>query len=145
MRTPRFHPLSDMPLVETLRDLRGHPFYPSDDVLKALAPRGQRLRPEEAPCVVYHSPWGHFVVTEIDQKTLNGYGWACLASFPDGAEWGDLGYLGAVEKHRRMPWEYWERDLYSNDRTAAEAVARILQRYDLPAQHSAEEDGQSPQ
>lgn len=84
--TPRFHPLSDMPLFETQRALRGDSFYPSARVLRSLAPRTPRREPEASPCIVYHSPWGHLVVTEIDPENLNGYGWTCLSSFPDGAD-----------------------------------------------------------
>ncbi|MFG2785732.1 hypothetical protein ACGFY7_48935 [Streptomyces prunicolor] len=142
VRIPRFHPLSDMPLFESQRTLRGHAFYPSAGVLRSLVPRVPRRLPEEAQCVVYHSPWGHLVVTEIDPKSLNGYGWTCLSRFPDGAEWGDLGYMGAFEKKRGTAWEYWERDLYSEDRTAAIAIARILRRFDPPARRDVHEEEQ---
>ncbi|WP_405542734.1 hypothetical protein OG478_13640 [Streptomyces phaeochromogenes] len=139
---PRFHPLSDMPLLESQRTLRGHPFYPNAGLLRALAPREPRRTPEEAPCVVYHSPWGHIVVTEIDPENLNGYGWTCRSSFPDGAEWGDLGYMGDFEKRRGRPWEFWERDLFSEDANAAAAVTRILQRYAPPTKTAL--DGSAP-
>ncbi|MYX26825.1 hypothetical protein GTY75_09110 [Streptomyces sp. SID8381] len=133
MRLPKFHPLSDMPLFETQRRLRGHDFYPGARTLRALAPRDPRPAPEHARCVVYHSPWGHVVVTEIDPETLNGYGWTCPSDFPAGAAWKDLGYLGEYEKRRGRPWEFWERDLHADDRNAAAAIARILQRYAPPA------------
>ncbi len=132
LRIPKFHPLSDMPLFESQRTLRGHAFYPGASVLRSLAPREPRLPAEQAPCVVYHSPWGHLVVTEIDPENLNGYGWTCLSNYPQGAEWGDLGYMGEVERRRGMPYEFWERDLHSKDRNAAAAIARILKRYDDP-------------
>jgi len=125
----RFHPDSDMPLFETQRALRGHDFYPADRVLRALAPQTPRQPPQTAPCVVYHSPWGHLVVTEIDPATLDGYGWTCVSNTPDGAEWGDLGYMGEFARRRGLPFEFWDRDLYSNDPTAAAAIARILRRY----------------
>ncbi|MFF3313356.1 hypothetical protein [Streptomyces sp. NPDC002952] len=117
-----------MPLFETHRELRGHDFYPSDRVLRALTPRTPHLPAETAPCVVYHSPWGHLVVTEIDPESLDGYGWTCLGTDREGAEWGDLGYLGNFVRRRGAPWEFWERDLYSGDPTAAAAIARILTR-----------------
>ncbi|MFE9882583.1 hypothetical protein [Streptomyces sp. NPDC005784] len=142
LRIPRFHPLSDMPLFETQRALRGHSFYPGARVLRSLAPCDPRRKPEASPCVVYHSPWGHIVVTEIDPKTLNGYGWTCLRSFPDGAEWGDLGYMGDFEKKRGTPWEFWERDLHSQDRTAAAAIARILRRFDPPVHRDSRQEEQ---
>lgn len=138
LRIPRFHPLSDMPLFESQRTLRGHAFYPGDAVLRSLAPRTPRRAPEKAPCVAYHSPWGNVVVTEIDPKTLEGYGWTCLPGYPDGAEWGDLGYLGEFEKRRGLPFEFWERDLHSKDRNAAAAIARILKRYDPPVRRAPE-------
>jgi hypothetical protein len=142
LRIPRFHPLSDMPLFETQRTLRGHSFYPGARVLRSLTPCHPRRTPEASPCIVYHSPWGHLVVTEIDPKTLNGYGWTCLSGFPDGAEWGDLGYMGDFEKKRGTPWEFWERDLHSEDRTAAAAIARILRRFDPPVDRDAQEEEQ---
>ncbi|MFJ5142971.1 hypothetical protein [Streptomyces sp. NPDC088707] len=126
---PRFHPLSDMPLFENQRKLRGHAFYPTDAVLRRLKPSTPRPRPEDAPCVVYHSPWGHLVVTEIDPETLDGYGWTCLPGYPNGAEWGDLGYLGEYQKRRDLPFEFWERDTHSKDANAAAAITRILRRY----------------
>ncbi|MEV0778899.1 hypothetical protein [Streptomyces sp. NPDC050428] len=132
MRIPRFHPSSDMPLFEKQRRLRGHNFYPGVRVLRALEPRTPRPSPEKAPCIVYHSPWGHIVVTEIDPETLTGYGWTCLSSFPLGAEWGDLEYLGEYERKRGLPFEYWERDLFSKDANAAAAIARIRARYAPP-------------
>ncbi|MCA1217388.1 hypothetical protein [Streptomyces sp. 8L] len=131
-RIPKFHPLSDMPLFESQRTLRGHAFYPAASVLRSLTPRETRLPAEQAPCVVYHSPWGHLVVTEICPENLNGYGWTCLSNSPDGAEWGDLGYMGEFERRRGMPYEFWERDLHSKDRNASAAIARILTRYDDP-------------
>lgn len=140
MRIPRFHPLSDMPLFESQRKLRGHAFYPGASVLKALAPRTPRRVPDKAPCIVFHSPWGHVVVTEIDPETLNGYGWTCLSSFVLGAEWGDLGYLGEIEKRRGLPFEYWERDLFSKDANAAAAIARILTRYAPPVRPDVQEE-----
>ncbi|MEU5476843.1 hypothetical protein [Streptomyces mirabilis] len=129
MRRLRFHPLSDIPLFESQRLLRGHAFYPGASVLRSLAPRTPRLPAGEASCVVYHSAWGHLVVTEIDPETLNGYGWTCLSNFPLGAEWGDLGDMREIEQRRGHPWEYWERDLHSDDPTAADAIDRILRRY----------------
>ncbi|MEU5181203.1 hypothetical protein AB0G49_14235 [Streptomyces longwoodensis] len=129
----RFHPASDMPIFETQRRLRGHAFYPGNAVLRRLLPREDRPAPEEAPCVVYFSPWGHLVVTEIDAE-LNAYGWVCWSHDPDSAEWGDIGFLGEYEK-RRAPLPsvgWWERDLRSGDPNAAAAVARILTRYDRP-------------
>ncbi|MFC8670798.1 hypothetical protein [Streptomyces sp. NPDC057199] len=132
LRIPRFHPLSDMPLFETQRTLRGHNFHPNASVLRTLAPHTPRPTSEEARCLVYHSPWGHLVVTEIDPENLNGYGWTCLSNNPHGAEWGDLGYMGEYERRRDKPWEFWERDLFSQDANAAAAVARILQRYAPP-------------
>ncbi|MGW7090011.1 hypothetical protein ACWGH2_41880 [Streptomyces sp. NPDC054871] len=122
-----------MPMFESQRTLRGHAFYPGVRVLKALVPRTPRREPDQSPCIVFHSPWGHIVVTEIDPQTLNGYGWTCLSGFPLGAEWGDLGYLGEIEKRRGLPFEYWERDLHSRDANAAAAIARILTRYAPPA------------
>ncbi|MEU6357584.1 hypothetical protein ABZ896_51205 [Streptomyces sp. NPDC047072] len=142
LRTLRFHPLSDMPLFETQHAMRGDRFYPSARVLRSLAPRTPRRAPEASPCIVYHSPWGHLVVTEIDPENLHGYGWTCLSSFPGGAEWGDLGYMGDIETKRGTPWEYWERDLYSDDRTAAAAIARILRRFDPPVARNAQEEEQ---
>ncbi|MFG3132930.1 hypothetical protein ACGFZU_35180 [Streptomyces tendae] len=144
MRLPKFHPLSDMPLFETQRRLRGHNFYPGARMLRTLAPRTPRPAPEQAPCVAYFSPWGNIVVTEIDPETLNGYGWTCLSSFPLGAEWGDLGYLGEYEKRRGLPFEYWERDLHSDDATAADAIARILTRYAPPVLPDAREEPAAP-
>ncbi|MDQ1019961.1 hypothetical protein [Streptomyces afghaniensis] len=133
LRMPRFHPLSDnTPLFETQRALRGHNFYPGARVLRSLAPRDPRRKPEASPCIVYHSPWGHLVVTEINPENLNGYGWTCRSSDPGGAEWGDLGYMGEFERRCGRPWEFWERDLFSDDANAAAAVARILQRYTQP-------------
>lgn len=140
MRIPRFHPLSNMPLFESQRRLRGHNFYPGARMLRTLMPRTPRPAPENAPCVVFHSPWGHIVVTEIDPETLNGYGWTCLSSFPLGAEWGDIGYLGEYEKRRGLPFEYWERDLYSEDANAATAISRILIRYAPPVLPDAQEE-----
>ncbi|MDQ0765638.1 hypothetical protein [Streptomyces canus] len=140
LRIPRFHPLSDLPLFETQRALRGHNFYPGARVLRSLAPRDPRRKPEASPYIVYHSPWGHLVVTEINPENLNGYGWTCRSSYPDGAEWGDLGYLGEFERRRGRPWEFWERDLFSDDANAAAAVARILQRYDPPVRRDAQEE-----
>jgi hypothetical protein len=146
LRIPKFHPLSDMPLFESQRTLRGHAFYPGASVLRSLAPRGPRLPAEQAPCVVYHSPWGHLVVTEIDPENLNGYGWTCLSNSPDGAEWGDLGYMGEFERRRGTPYEFWERDLHSKDCNAAAAIARILTRYDAPPvrRSALEEPEQAP-
>ncbi|MFF0133304.1 hypothetical protein ACFYTG_47850 [Streptomyces mirabilis] len=141
LHIPKFHPLSDMPLFDSQRTLRGHAFYPGARVLRSLAPREPRLPAEQAPCVVYHSPWGHLVVTEIHPENLNGYGWTCLSNYPDGAEWGDLGYMGEFERRRGTPYEFWERDLHSKDRNAAAAIARILKRYDAPpVQRSAQEE-----
>jgi hypothetical protein len=135
----RFHPDGDMPLFETQRRLRGHAFYPGNAVLRRLLPREERPEPEAAPCVVFFSPWGHLVVTEID-KELNAYGWVCWSHDPMGAEWGDLGFLGEYEKRRSTTeFAWWERDLHSKDRTAAAAVARILTRYEpAPAPAAAE-------
>jgi hypothetical protein len=144
MRLPKFHPLSDMPLFESQRTLRGHAFYPPARVLRALAPRTPRPPAEEAPCVVYHSPWGHLVVTEIIPADLTGYGWTCLSHYPQGAEWGDLGYLGEYQKRRGLPFEYWERDLQSGDANAAAAVSRILTRYDPPVRPDAPEEEPPP-
>ncbi|MFD4933478.1 hypothetical protein [Streptomyces virginiae] len=132
MRIPRFHPLSDMPMFEGQRKLRGHAFYPSDTVLRTLAPRTPRRPAEEAPCIVYHSPMGHMVITEIDPKDLSGYGWTCLSAYPDGAEWGDVGYMGHLEKFRGSIAQVWERDLHSADAHAAAAISRILTRYAPP-------------
>lgn len=126
MRSLKFHPLSHMPLFETQRKLRGHTFYPPAQVLRSLKPCTPRRPPEKSPCVVYHSPWGHLVVTEINPADLSAYGWTCLSNRPDGAEWGDLGYLGEYEKKRGLPFEFWERDLFSGDTNAAAALARIL-------------------
>ncbi|WP_433860230.1 hypothetical protein [Streptomyces kronopolitis] len=140
MRIPRFHPLSDMPMFEAQRKLRGHAFYPGARVLRALEPRTPRPAPDKSPCIVFHSPWGHIVVTEIDPETLNGYGWTCLSAFPLGAEWGDLGYLGEIEKRRGLPFEYWERDLFSDDANAAAAIGRILTRYAPPVLPEAQEE-----
>lgn len=129
----RFHPESDMPIFETQRRLRGHAFYPGSAVLRKLMPQQDRPAPEKAPCIVFHSPWGHLVVTEIDAE-LNAYGWVCWSHDPDGAEWGDLGFLGEYEK-RRAPFPtlaWWERDLHSRDKNAAAAIARILTRYEPP-------------
>jgi hypothetical protein len=137
MRPPKFHPLSDMPLFEGRRKLRGHDFYPGARVLRALTPRTPRPPATDVPCIVYHSPWGHIVVTEIDPETLNGYGWTCLSGFPLGAEWGDLGYMGEYERRRGAPWEWWERDLFSDDANAAAAVVRILARYAPPVEPDA--------
>ncbi|MER5482587.1 hypothetical protein ABT024_05135 [Streptomyces sp. NPDC002812] len=132
MRIPRFHPLSDMPMFEGQRKLRGHAFYPTDRVLRTLAPRTPRLPADEAPCIVFVSTIGHMVLTEIDPKDLSGYGWTCLSAFPDGAEWGDVGYMGDIEKHRGSLASIWERDLHSNDANAAAAIKRILARYAPP-------------
>ncbi|WP_330335657.1 hypothetical protein OHS33_39150 (plasmid) [Streptomyces sp. NBC_00536] len=140
MRIPRFHPLSDMPLFESQRKLRGHAFYPGAAVLRRLVPRTPRLPAAKAPCVVYHSPWGHVVVTEIAPETLSGYGWTCLSGYPDGAEWGDVGYLGEFEKKRGAPWEYWERDTHSADANAAAALMRIRARYAPPVLPDAREE-----
>ena len=135
MRLPKFHPLSDMPLFESQRTLRGHAFYPPAQTLRTLA-RTPALPSESAPCVVYHSPWGHLVVTGISPADLTGYGWVRWSSDPDGAEWGDLGYLGEYEKRRGQPYEYWERDLHSRDANAAAALSRILTRCSPPARHT---------
>lgn len=125
----RFHPESSWPMFETQRRLRGHAFFPGSAVLRKLMPKEERPAPEKAPCVVYFSPWGHLVVTELDAE-LNAYGWVCWTHDPGGAEWGDLGYLGEYEKRRGMPLPaWWERDLHSKDRTAAAAIERILSRY----------------
>ncbi|MER7761551.1 hypothetical protein [Streptomyces sp. NPDC097619] len=140
MRIPRFHPLSDMPLFESQRTLRGHAFYPGAEVLRSLVPRTPRRSAEEAPCIVFHSPWGHIVVTEIDPGTLSGYGWTCLSGDPGGAEWGDLGFLGEFERKRGKPWEWWERDLHSGDANAAAAIRRILARYAPPVLPDAQEE-----
>ncbi|MFB8025931.1 MULTISPECIES: hypothetical protein [unclassified Streptomyces] len=129
MRIPKFHPLSDMPLFESQRTLRGHAFYPGAKVLRALAPRAAELPVDDRPCVVYHSPVGHMVITQIDPATLDAYGWTCLSAYPDGAEWGDLGYMGYLEKYRGRMAAIWERDLFSDDASAAAAMLRILARY----------------
>ncbi|MBV1940817.1 hypothetical protein KUF83_30240 [Streptomyces sp. BV286] len=144
MRIPRFHPLSDTPLFESLRTLRGHAFYPGASVLRTLVPCTPRPPATEAPCVVYHSPWGHLVVSEIDPETLNGYGWTCLSGNPFGAEWGDLGYMGNYQQRRGAPWELWERDLHSSDANAAAAVTRILLRYAPPADPAARDTPDEP-
>jgi hypothetical protein len=130
---PRFHPDSSALIWETQRRLRGHAFYPGNAVLRRLAPREERPAPEQAPCVVFFSPWGHLVVTEIDGE-LNAYGWVCWSHDPGGAEWGDMGFLGEYEKRRAafpsIGW--WERDLHAKDRNAAAAIARIRARYETP-------------
>ncbi|MGW4490480.1 hypothetical protein [Streptomyces sp. NPDC004376] len=140
LHLPKFHPLSDMPLFESQRTLRGHAFYPGASVLRSLAPRKTRLPAEQAPYVAYHSPWGHLVVTEIHPENLDGYGWMCLSSHPASAKWGDLGYMGEFERRRGMPYEFWERDLHPQDHTAAAAVARILTSCaGLPVRRSAQQ------
>lgn len=142
LRVPRVHPLSDMPLFESQRTLRGHNFYPGARVLRSLTPRDPRREPEASPCIVYHSPWGHLVVTEINPENLNGYGWTCQSNYPDGAQWTDLGYMGEFEQRRGAPWEFWERDLFSQDANAAAAVTRILQPYVPPVLRDEQEKPQ---
>jgi hypothetical protein len=127
----RFHPLSHTPLIESQRRMRGHNFYPPAAVLRRLGKPGARgLDPAKAPCVVYFGRPGRIVVTAIDPETLNAYGWTCLDSQPDGAEWGDVGSLLELEAHRApFPGWLWERDLFSDDANAAAAVARIRELY----------------
>ncbi|WP_416969411.1 hypothetical protein [Streptomyces sp. 4F14] len=137
MRLPRFHPLSAVPLFESQRQLRGHDFYPPANLLRALAPHDPRPAPgEAAEYVIYHSPWGHLVVTEIDPADLNGYGWMCQRNAPQSSGWGNLGYLGAFERQHGKPWEFWERDLYADDANAAAAASRILPHYITPVRHA---------
>jgi len=102
---------------ETQRKRRGHAFLPPKAVLdKIPALYGTDSVPAEDKIVWLHyfSAASDHYITELDPETGEAFGYAKLASFPEGAEWGYV-YLPELEQvnvshglvivERDMHWE----------------------------------------
>jgi len=101
--------------TETQRRRRGHQFMPTKAVLaKIPALYGTEGTATEDKIVWAHyfSAAGDWWITEYDPAENEAYGYARLAQFPEGAEWGyvDLAELERVNAHHGLV--IVERDMH---------------------------------
>jgi hypothetical protein len=99
--------------TETQRKRRGHAFLPPENIL-AKIPRLYGAEKDDDPVVWLHyfCASGDWWVTEVDQRNWEAFGYAKLAAFPGGAEWGyiDLEELEELNVHHGLV--IVERDCY---------------------------------
>lgn len=112
-------------MSETQRARRGHDFMPPAD-LEVPALYATDGTPAEAKLILLHyfSAAGDWWIAELDQETGLAFGYARLAAFPEGAEWGyvSLPELEAVNAHHGLV--IVERDLDWTPRKFGEIEGR---------------------
>lgn len=87
-------------MEETLRRRRGHAFLPPKDILRKIpklyATDGVPFE-DKIVYIHYFCATADWWITELDQESLEGFGYAKLAVNPEGAEWGYI-YLPELEE-----------------------------------------------
>ncbi|MFF4403790.1 DUF2958 domain-containing protein [Streptomyces sp. NPDC001404] len=104
--------VSDMP--ELHHQLRGHRFYPTAAELRGIPALYAQDGKGEAAIIHAHyfSGWGDWYMTELDHRTGEAFGWACLGGDLLNAEWGYFDIV-ALESHvPTKPGTLVERDLH---------------------------------
>ena len=115
-----------MEFTESQRRRRGHAFLPPAPVLRSIpklydtekVPAGDKMIP-----LHYFSASGDWYIAELDTGSWTAFGYAKLASHPEGAEWGyiSLHELEQVKVHGGLV--IVERDMYWTPRSFRETGA----------------------
>ncbi|WP_154080455.1 DUF2958 domain-containing protein [Streptomyces mobaraensis] len=87
-------------MPEVHRERRGHRFYPTPRELTTIPAIYQQDGKGEGAIVYAHyfSSWGDWYMTELDPKTGEAFGWACLGGDHLNGEWGYFDIV-ALESH----------------------------------------------
>lgn len=92
-------------MLETQRKRRGHSFMPGPDVqVPGLYATEGTTMDDKTIAVHYFCAVGDWYVAEADFDSGEAFGYAKLAAYPDGAEWGyfDLSELETLNAHHGL-------------------------------------------
>lgn len=100
-------------MEETQRRLRGHQFMPTKVQMRKIPAMGAtESTPAEDKIIGAHyfCASADWYIAELDPETGQAFGYARLATYPEGAEWGYID-LAELEAARLRPFVV-ERDMY---------------------------------